>query len=318
MIGVALCLTVAAPSRAEVIRTETVAEAIAASGTVIEAALKGDETVDYVVSAAAGQVLSVDLSSTSPSLFFNILSQGAEEALFIGSTSGNVADILLPAAGNYVIRVYVMRNAARRDAGARYALGIGLAGADFADSLAGGPDWWEVSGLQNDALNVRAGPDTRYAVVGKARNGDTMQNRGCRMTAQTRWCSVRIDGSGVQGWVAGRYLSETAAPAKPEVAEGGPVGNGTSFDATGLVECGLVTDAAMRSCPFGVVRDGPGNAGVWIALGNGKERAILFEDGAPVSVDAGMPFDVKKSGDVFTITSGDERYRFPEALVTGG
>jgi hypothetical protein len=199
-----------------------------------------------------------------------------------------------------------------------HVLGIGLAGADFADSLVGGPDWWEVSGLQSDALNVRSGPDTRYPVLGKARNGDKMQNRGCRMTAQTRWCRVRLAGSGVQGWITGRYLIETAAPAKPAVPEGGPAGNGTPFDATGMVDCGLVTDAAMRKCPFGVVRDGPGNAGVWIALGSGRERAILFEGVVHVSVDTWMPFDFDKSGDVFTITSGDERYRFPEALVNGG
>ena len=100
-----------------------------------------------------------------------------------------------------------MRNAARRDEAARYALGIGLAGADFADGLAGGPDWWQVSGVTSGALNIRSGPDTRYEVVGKAQNGEVMQNRGCRMTGATRWCSIRVDGSGVQGWV-GRKLSD--------------------------------------------------------------------------------------------------------------
>ena len=159
--------------------------------------------MDYVIAAAAGQTLSVDLSTSNASLYFNILPQGSEEAVFIGSTSGNVADVSLPAAGNYIVQVYLMRNAARRDETASYTLGIGLAAADFADGLAGGPEWWQVSGVNSGALNIRSGPDTRYQVVGKAQNGEVMQNRGCRMTGATRWCSIRVDGSGVQGWVRG-------------------------------------------------------------------------------------------------------------------
>jgi hypothetical protein len=314
----ALLISLGLQASAQTVRTETVTEAQAASGTVIQGAISGDETVDYVVAATAGQTLSVDLSTSNDSLYFNILPQGSETALFIGSTEGNVADLPIAATGNLVVRVYLMRNAARRDEEAAYALGIGLAGGDFADGLAGGPDWWQVAGLESDALNVRSGPDTRYDVVGKARNGDLMQNRGCRMTGQTRWCSIRIDGSGLQGWVAGKFLVEAAAPASPEMPEGGPVGNGTPFDATGMVDCGTAANPAERSCPFGVVRDGPGNAGVWIALGGGVERAILFEGGKPVSANVDAPLSFEKDVDIFTIRIGEEGYRFPEAVLTGG
>ena len=314
----AFVFALAVASPAQTTRTETVAEGAANAGTIFEGTLKGDDSVDYVVAGAAGQILSVDLSASNASLYFNILPQGSDEALFIGSTSGNVADIPLPAAGNYVVQVYLMRNAARRDEAARYALGIGLAGADFADGLAGGPDWWQVSGVTSGALNIRSGPDTRYEVVGKAQNGEVMQNRGCRMTGATRWCSIRVDGSGVQGWAAGSYLTETAAPAVPEMPQGGPVGEGATFDATGFVNCATTADAPMRTCPFGVVRDGPGNAGVWIALGDGQERQILFEGGKPVSANLDAALSVQKSGDLFTISIGDERYQFPEALVNGG
>ena len=315
--GAALFLAFAASSPAQTTRTETVAEA--AAGAIYEGELKADDSVDYVIAAAAGQTLSVDLSASNASLYLNILPQGSEEALFIGSTSGNVADIPLPAAGNYVVRVYLMRNAARRDEAAKYALGIGLAGADFADGLAGGPDWWQVSGVgDGDALNIHSGPATRYEVVSKAQNGELMQNRGCRMTGAERWCNIRVYGSGVQGWVAGKYLIETAAPAMPEMPEGGPVGEGATFDATGFVNCATVAGAPMRTCPFGVVRDGPGNAGVWIALGDGKERQILFEGGKPVAANVDAALSFEKSGDMFTISVGDERYAFPEAVVNGG
>jgi hypothetical protein len=219
--GLVLGLALASASLAQSTRTETVSAEVAAEGKVFEGSLKGDESTDYVIAGQAGQTLSVDLLASNASLYFNILPEGSQEALFVGSSSGNVADIPLPAAGTYVVQVYLMRNAARRDEGATYSLGIGLAGADFADGLAGGPDWWQVSGMSEGALNIRSGPDTRYDVVGKAQNGEAAQNRGCRMTGQTRWCRIRVDGSGVQGWVAGRYLVEGAAPAMAEVPPAG-------------------------------------------------------------------------------------------------
>jgi hypothetical protein len=316
--SVILGLALASAGLAQSARTETVSVEAATAGTILEGRLKGEETAEYVIAGQAGQTLSVDLLSSNGALNFNILPEGAQEALFVGATSGNVADIPLPASVNYVVQVFLMRSAARRDEVANYTLGISLGGADFADGLAGGPDWWQVSGISEGALNIRSGPDTRYGVVGKAQNGEAAQNRGCRMTGQTRWCSVRIDGSGVQGWVAGRYLVEGAAPAMAEVPAGGPKGNGVPFDATGEVSCAMAAGAAMGSCPFGVVRDGPGNAGVWIALGNGTERAILFEGGVPVSADSPAPLSFTKDGDLFTISVGDERYQFPEALVNGG
>lgn len=316
--GAALTFALAATSFAQTARTEAVTAAAVVTGTVIRGQIRGDDSVDYLVTAEVGQRLSVDVSATNDSLYFNILPQGSDEALFIGSTSGNVADIPVPATATYVIRVYLMRNAARRDERAVYALGIGLSGADFADGLAGGPDWWAVAGLTQGALNIRSGPDTRYPVVGKAQNGEVLQNRGCRMTRDTRWCSIRVDGSGTQGWVAGTFLVEAAAPATPEMPEGGPIGNGTPFDATGFVDCAITAGAAMRNCPFGVVREGPSNAGIWIALGDGRERAILFEGGIPVSANADLPFSYEKSGDQFTVVIGEERYALPEAVVMGG
>lgn len=316
-IALGLTLPCALPALAQT--TEPVPAAAAASGTVVTGRIAGDAEARYTVAATAGQTLSVDLRSTNPGLNFNILPEGTDTALFIGSTSGTVADIPVPQSGTYVIQVYLMRSAARRDEASDFSLGIGLGSADFADGLSGGPDWWQVAGIDaGSALNVRSGPDTRYDVIGKAQNGEVMQNRGCRMTGATRWCSIRTSGSGVQGWVAGRYLVEGAAPATPETPEGGPVGNGVPFDATGMLDCAMAEGAGMTSCPFGVVRDGPGNAGVWIALGNGAERAILFEGGIPVSADSPAPLSHSKDGDLFTIRVGAETYRFPEAVVNGG
>lgn len=307
------------PAAAQQVRSEKVESADASTGVILSGKVRGHDSAEYTVTGAAGQILSVDLLSENGALNFTVTPKGAAEAVFMSETTGPVADVTLPADGDYVVQVYLMRSAARRDDGADYTLGIGLAGGDFADGLAGGPDWWQVT-LEDPAsgLNIHSGPDARYPVISKAANGELAQNRGCRMTGPERWCSVRFQGSGQQGWVAGRFLSEAAAPEAAEVPAGGPIGNGTPFDATGEVACATAEGQPTRPCPFGVVRDGPGNAGVWIALGEGRERAILFEGGVPVSADSAEPMSFEKTGDLFTVRVGEELYDIPEAAVFGG
>jgi hypothetical protein len=102
------------------------------------------------------------------------------------------------------------------------------------------------------------------------------------------------------------------------VPEGGPVGNGTPFDATGEVPCATAEGQPTRPCLFGVVRDGPGNAGVWIALGDGRERAVLFEGGVPVAADSPEALSFEKAVDLYIVRVGTERYDIPEAVVFGG
>ncbi len=285
---------------------------------VIESSITGEQIIDYVIAGEPSQILSVDLQTTNASNYFNISRADSPEALFIGSTRGTVADIPLPETGEYVVRIYLVRAAARRNESARFSLALGLGAPEFADSLFGGPDFWAVSGLERDALNVRAGPSIRYRVVSKLRNGHVLTNRGCRLTGTERWCNIRASGSGVTGWVAGRYLVEAAAPRVPEVPVGGPVGNGTPFDAAGFVPCATDIGQTARQCAFGVIRAGPGNAGVWIALGNKIERHILFEGGVPVATNATARIEVESQSDPFLVSIGNERYEIAHAIVYGG
>lgn len=73
-----------------------------------------------------------------------------------------------------------------------------------------GPDTWIVAGLApGDLLNLRAEPSTRAPVLARLVAGDRVQNLGCRMEGQTRWCRVRtLVGADLTGWVSGRYLRE--------------------------------------------------------------------------------------------------------------
>ena len=88
--------------------------------------IKGYQHVDYQVSAKAGQTLSVDLEASNASAYFNIMQSGADEALFNGPMNGNHFKAALPADGHYTIRVYIIRNAARRNEAAKYTLTVSV------------------------------------------------------------------------------------------------------------------------------------------------------------------------------------------------
>lgn len=189
------------------------------SSTVIRGAVRGYEGANYRVNVRGGQRLAVTMDSSNGSNYFNILGPGGGDALFNGSISGDFADIIVPDSGDYVVQVYLMRNAARRNEQARFTLRIEVTGGrpvappqpDFADGISGGPDFFQVAGISpGDALNIRTRPSAQSPIVTRVVNGEILRNGGCRMTGQTRWCRVsRPDGS-ASGWAAGRFLIEAS------------------------------------------------------------------------------------------------------------
>lgn len=113
-----------------VIRQEQVQFNQGASETQIKGRIKGRETVDYTVRARPGHVLSVTFKRRNRSAYFNILPPGSEEAIFIGSSSGDSFKAKMAIDGLYTIRVYLMRNAARRNETAPYTLQVGMMDAE--------------------------------------------------------------------------------------------------------------------------------------------------------------------------------------------
>lgn len=100
-----------------------------ASSATMTGTLAGDKTVDYKLRARAGQVMSVKLKTSNASNYFNVLPPGSQaEAIFVGSSDGNEWSGTLAADGEYTIRVYLMRNAARRNEKANFTLSVGVTG----------------------------------------------------------------------------------------------------------------------------------------------------------------------------------------------
>lgn len=112
----------AVPAVADDMRRETVRFAPGSSSSTIKASVKGYQTVQYVLSVTAGQKMSVQLDSRNTSLYFNVRARGADAAMYNSSIDGNGTSITIPSSGKYVINVYLMRNAARRNESASYDL----------------------------------------------------------------------------------------------------------------------------------------------------------------------------------------------------
>ncbi len=100
-------------------------------GTTLNGRIKGYQIVDYRLRARAGQMMAVDFKPGNLSTYFNVLPPGSSDlGLFTGSRDGNHFKSPLPTDGVYTLRVYLMRNAARRHETAKYTLDVKITGGD--------------------------------------------------------------------------------------------------------------------------------------------------------------------------------------------
>jgi hypothetical protein len=92
--------------------------------------IRGYDDVQYQVSTDAAGVLRIALKSVVGSNLFNVYGPGAvpgkDEALFKGASAGTNAEVPVDKPGDYLIQVFLMRNAARRGTTSRYTLSVEL------------------------------------------------------------------------------------------------------------------------------------------------------------------------------------------------
>lgn len=103
----------------------------AAAKNTISGKIKGYDSTDHHFEGKAGESVTINFKSPSPSAYFNLLPPGSEEALFIGSVSGNTFKDILPKDGTYTIRPYLMGKAESDKETVSYKIEItGLASAE--------------------------------------------------------------------------------------------------------------------------------------------------------------------------------------------
>ena len=150
-----LCIVAPAVAQSPT-RSERVQFPRGASSLVVRGTIRGYSTIDYIVGARAGQTLRVGMRTSNTSSYFNVIAPGAQSALFDGSIRGNSFSGRLPQTGDYRIRVYLMRNAARRNEVANYSLDIGVSGQMGGPGGPGGPGAGNGSGPPISAGNMGA------------------------------------------------------------------------------------------------------------------------------------------------------------------
>jgi len=111
------------------VQTQSVVFAAGQSKASMAGTLRGRQTIDYMLTAKAGQQVRIDLETKHTANYFNLLPPGSNDAaIYIGQIEGNHFDGTLEQAGIYKVRVYLMPSAARRNETADYTLHIALAG----------------------------------------------------------------------------------------------------------------------------------------------------------------------------------------------
>jgi hypothetical protein len=158
------------PLRAEPdVEEQRVYFAPGAVGAVIAGSIEGREVVDYLLGAEAGQTLAVTMQTDNLQNYFNIIPpDAANEAVYIGSSSPepNRYEGTLDLDGDWRIRVYLYRAAARRGETADFRLDVSITGepdvAAAREANDFGPREWDARGD-----------------LGCARGGQPMQTAAC-------------------------------------------------------------------------------------------------------------------------------------------
>lgn len=96
-------------------------------GTEIKGKITGYDFIDYLINLKKGQTLEVIMSSDNRSNYFNIMEPNEKfEAIYNASSNENYFKDIASKGGDYSIRVYMMRNAARRNEVSNYTLKINV------------------------------------------------------------------------------------------------------------------------------------------------------------------------------------------------
>jgi hypothetical protein len=119
----AVCLSLPLPALAQqAVASTQVTLPTGGQAATFNGVIQGRGTAEYVFQAPAGRKLQVSLKSSNEQNYFNVLRDGKDDPLFIGSVNGTNAVLALRDSGTYRVKVYLMRNAARKNEEARYEL----------------------------------------------------------------------------------------------------------------------------------------------------------------------------------------------------
>lgn len=125
--------------------------------------ITGYQDIDYIVNAAAGQTMTVTLKTNKTSNYFLVYGPGdAETAIYNSDAGEQTWKKTLDQGGDYTIRVYLYRNAARNNVKANFTVTVTVKNA------AGKPGDAKVAGTQFNATGMLQTALTPTATMGSS------------------------------------------------------------------------------------------------------------------------------------------------------
>jgi hypothetical protein len=128
--AIGLMALVAAPAfgQDDTARTEQVEFAPDTSGASITDKITGSQSVTYLLTANADEILTVSLETDNAGNTFTITAPAAKSAMFTGSDNANRFEGSLPASGEYAIHVFLIPRAADAGEAANYTITVVTSG----------------------------------------------------------------------------------------------------------------------------------------------------------------------------------------------
>ena len=325
---------------AQDIESKRVSFARGADGATLSDTIRGDEIVDYLLSARAGQTMTINLASSNSSNYFNVTAPGASSALHIGSIAGNRFEGTLPIDGDYTIRVFLMRNAARRDEQADYTIDFRITEARRPLRRRGRQEHplkcrqpWRLSATAIPRPVIPADASARVprrsiiSMTAPSSSAAPTPNprlrTGGRIVDTVGGISLVSISTGDAN--AGLAASATATDSGGESDDA--LVPGTNYHAVAEVQCGFDGAEPSARCEAGVIRrwGSDGTTLVEISKPDGIKRAIFFRGTTPYGADsaeadgsAGWDFKFSRRDDQTLIEYGPESYVIVDAFVIGG
>ncbi|MGB4772716.1 MAG: hypothetical protein WBP58_14720 [Chitinophagaceae bacterium] len=140
------------------------------SSTTISSSIKGEKTIDFLVTAKAGQLMSISLNGSNSANYFNVLEPGSNDVAIYNSSEGaNKFSETLNVDGTYKIRVYLIRSAARRNETSKFTLTVSVTGGNISDAKVSGTNYNATGELDAALGNERVG--SRKVKFGVIRRG---------------------------------------------------------------------------------------------------------------------------------------------------
>lgn len=175
----AAAVLMAAPAAAQApIKQQRVQFAKGTSAATIKGTIKGYNSIDYLVGARAGQTMTVSMKASNGASYFNIIAPGETDVAFYTGQNGDPLNSYtgtLPANGDYKIRVYLMRSAARRNEISNHTLSIAVKGSSTSTAQTADA---KVAGTKYNATSIARCRSTPSPAMGSCKLGVVRKGNG--------------------------------------------------------------------------------------------------------------------------------------------